>query len=200
MKEKYLSISTPGNSLFKDRGSKFIGYAFPAHSVEQAKEHLQTVKKEHPQATHHCLAYRIGVEGLTFRASDDGEPSGSAGRPILGQIDSAGLTNIVVIVVRYYGGTMLGVPGLINAYKTAAAEALQQAGKTEKWICKTLEIAMDYNAIGEVLYLLKQCEAEVLRQDLQLFCTLTAAIPIVYYDQYTALLLQIRGLSLKEVA
>jgi uncharacterized YigZ family protein len=200
IKDKYKTIVAPTTSLFKDRGSKFLGYSFPISSTEDAKLKLNEVKKEHPKATHHCFAYRLGVDGLSFRASDDGEPSGSAGRPILGQIDSAEYTNVLVVVVRYYGGTMLGVPGLINAYKTSAAEALQQAESIEKWMTQRVEITMDYNAMSEVLYLLKQCEAEIAKQDLQLFCTIIADIPKVHFEHYTNLLLQIRGLNIKPMS
>ena len=121
----YQSIEKPAIAEYKDRGSKFIAYAFPVNSVNEFKEKLAAIKKEHPKATHHCFGYRLGLDGNNFRVSDDGEPSGTAGRPILGQIDSKKLTNVLIIVVRYFGGTLLGVPGLINAYKTAAALALQ---------------------------------------------------------------------------
>lgn len=198
--EKYKTISGETTSLFKDRGSKFLGYAFPILSVDDAKIKLQGVKKEHAKATHHCFAYRLGVDGLVFRSSDDGEPGGSAGRPILGQIDSAECTNVLIVVVRYYGGTMLGVPGLINAYKTAAAEAIQAATFTEKWITQNIEIELNYNSMSEVLYLLRQAEADVLKQDLQLFCTILAAVPKLNVEQCKAQLLKINGLSLKVIA
>ncbi|HEY8971071.1 MAG TPA: YigZ family protein, partial [Puia sp.] len=113
----YYTIEKEATAEFKDRGSKFIGYAIPVSSVDEFKEKLNEVKKLHPKATHHCFAYRLGLDGNVFRVSDDGEPSGSAGRPILGQIDSKELVNVLVVVVRYFGGTLLGVPGLINAYK-----------------------------------------------------------------------------------
>jgi uncharacterized YigZ family protein len=198
-KTKYKTIASSTTSFFKDRGSKFLGYSFPILSIEDAKTRLLEVKKEHPKATHHCFAYRLGIDGLSFRASDDGEPSGSAGRPILGQIDSADCTNMMIVVVRYYGGTMLGVPGLINAYKTAAAETFTTATLIEKWVTQTVEITMDYNAMSEVLYLLKQCEAEIIKQDLQLFCSITACIPKVHFEHYAALLFKIRGLNLKPI-
>ena len=113
----YYTIEKPAYAEYKDRGSRFLAYAFPAQSVEEFKKRLRELKEEHPRAAHHCAAYRLGADGQTFRASDDGEPSGSAGKPILGQIDSKELTNTAVVVVRYFGGTLLGVPGLINAYK-----------------------------------------------------------------------------------
>ena len=199
-KEKYKTIAASTTSLFKDRGSKFLSYSFPILSIDDVKAKINEVKKEHPKATHHCFAYRIGIDGLSFRASDDGEPSGSAGRPILGQIDSAGFSNILVVVVRYYGGTMLGVPGLINAYKTATAEALQIAVPIEKWICQRVEITLDYNIMSEVLYLLKQCEAEIIKQELQLFCSIVADIPTIHFEAYAAQILKIRGTNLKPLS
>src|SRR5882724_8840607 len=130
----YTTVAKSGMAEFKDRGSKFIGYVYPVASTEEFKESLNDVKKQHPRATHHCFAYRLGLDGNTYRVSDDGEPSGTAGRPILGQIDSKGLVNTLVVVVRYFGGTLLGVPGLINAYKSAAALALQIAPQAQKQV------------------------------------------------------------------
>ena len=199
-KEKFKTIAAATTSLFKDRGSKFLGYSFPINSIEEVKAKLIEVKQEHPKATHHCFAYRIGIDGLSFRASDDGEPSGSAGRPILGQIDSAGFTNVLVVIVRYYGGTMLGVPGLINAYKTATTEVLQIAIPIEKWICQRMEITFDYNAMSEVLYLLKQNEAEIIKQELQLFCSIIADIPKVNTETCAAQILKIRGTTIQPQA
>src|SRR5260370_9227955 len=121
----YYTIEKTATAEFTERGSKFIAYACPVKSVDEFKETLNEIKKEHPKATHHCFAYRIGLDGNNFRVNDDVEPSGSAGRPILGQIDSKQLTNVLVVVVRYFGGTLLGVPGFINAQKTAAALAFQ---------------------------------------------------------------------------
>ena len=114
--EFYYTIAQPVVTEFKDRGSRFLAYAYPLASVDDFKAKMKLLKEEHPKAVHHCFAYRLGVDGNTFRVSDDGEPSGSAGRPILGQIDSKQLCNVLVVVVRYFGGTLLGVPGLINAY------------------------------------------------------------------------------------
>src|SRR4051794_38430929 len=122
---KYITIASATTGDFRDRGSKFLAYAYPVLNAADIKEKLQGLKKEHPKAVHHCYAYRLGTDGTQYRANDAGEPSGSAGRPILGQIDSMGLTNVLVVVVRYFGGALLGVPGLINAYKTAATNALE---------------------------------------------------------------------------
>src|ERR1700748_2409758 len=121
----YYTIDKPGVAEFKDRGSRFIACAIPLPAVEDFKKRMEETRKAYPKATHYCFAYRIGTDNNTFRSGDDGEPSGTAGKPILGQIDSKNLTNILVVVVRYFGGTLLGVPGLINAYKTAASLVLQ---------------------------------------------------------------------------
>src|SRR5688500_4829386 len=121
----YHTIEKACVAEYKDRGSRFVAFAYPIQTAEQFKKQLKILKEDHPKAAHHCFAYRIGTDGTNFRSSDDGEPTGSAGKPILGQIDSKSLTNISVIVVRYFGGTLLGVPGLINAYKTVTSFALQ---------------------------------------------------------------------------
>jgi len=157
------------------------------------------LKKEHPKAVHHCYAYRLGADGTQYRANDDGEPSGSAGKPILGQIDSMGLINVLVVVVRYFGGTLLGVPGLINAYKTVTAQSLEHVPKTEQWIENMVDISFDYPAMGEVLYLLKQAEATIYKQDLQLFCEIKAGIPRMHSDTYVQRLSEIRGVTVKAV-
>lgn len=196
---KYRIPEKPATAEFKDRGSRFIAYAYPVTSVAEAKEHLQALKKVHPKANHHCVAYRIGNDGNLFRASDDGEPSGSAGKPILGQIDSAGLSNTLVVVVRYFGGTLLGVPGLINAYKTATAEALSKTGIIERWIEDKVEITFDYPTMSEVLYVLKQAEATIYKQDLQLFCSIIAGIPRKHSGVYLKRLREIRGVEVSDI-
>ena len=173
----YYTIEKSAVAEFKDRGSKFIGYAYPVKNVDEFKDRLNEVKKEHPKATHHCFAYRLGLDGNTFRVSDDGEPSGTAGRPILGQIDSKELVNTLVVVVRYFGGTLLGVPGLINAYKSAAALALQIAPQAQKQVEKEYTLQFDYTQVNEVMTLVKQYNCRVVRQEMQLFCNMTIAIP-----------------------
>ena len=130
--DTYKSISMPSKGLFKDNGSRFIALAYPVESEEEIKEIVSSLKKEYHDARHHCYAYRLGLDGSKWRANDDGEPSGSAGRPILGQIDSAGLSDILVVVVRYFGGIKLGIPGLIRAYKTSTADALSRAETCDK--------------------------------------------------------------------
>ena len=173
----YSTIEIPAIAEFKDRGSKFLAYSYPVESVDACKKIIAGLKKEHPKAVHFCVAYRIGVEGNLFRASDDGEPAGSAGRPILGQIDSKELTNLMVVVVRYFGGTLLGVPGLINAYKTATTLALQLAPIVQKPIEIKYELNFDYHQMNEVMMIVKQYNCSVAEQAAQLFVQLKIGIP-----------------------
>lgn len=150
-KDTYHTIAKDSFGEFKDRGSKFLAYAYPAEDKTAVEEALAQVRKLHPKARHHCYAYRLGLDKNNFRANDDGEPSGTAGRPILGQIDSAGLTNTIVIVVRYFGGTLLGASGLINAYKKSTAEALSQAEVIEKIVEEKYTIFFDYGHMSKVM-------------------------------------------------
>lgn len=175
--EFYKTIEQPATAEFRDRGSKFTAYAFPIESVVDFKKHLQLLKKEHPKAEHHCFAYRIGTDGNSFRVSDDGEPSGTAGKPILGQIDSKDLTNLAIIVVRYFGGSLLGVPGLINAYKTVASLVLQVTPLIPKQIEVKYIVHFDYTQMNEVMMVMKQCSCTIVAQEMQLFCNVTAGIP-----------------------
>src|SRR5215203_3231404 len=146
----YNTIEKPSQTEFKDRGSRFIAYAFPLQSTDVFKKRLKELKEEHPKAVHHCFAYRIGTDGNNFRASDDGEPSGSAGKPILGQIDSKSLIDVAVVVVRYFGGTLLGVPGLINAYKMTTSLVLQLTPIIEKPVLISYELQFDYTLMNDV--------------------------------------------------
>ena len=173
----YYTIEKPSVAEYKERGSKFIAYAFPLDAASEFKNQLQQLKKEHPKAEHHCFAYRIGMDGNNFRSSDDGEPSGSAGKPILGQLDSKQITNASIIVVRYFGGSLLGVPGLINAYRTAAAIALQLTPIVQKQVETNYTIQFDYTQVNEIMILLKQYQCSIVRQEMQLFCAITAGIP-----------------------
>lgn len=174
----YNTVAQPSTAEFKDRGSKFIAYAYPVETANEFKNLLQELKKEHPKAAHHCFAYRIGTDGNNFRSSDDGEPSGSAGKPILGQIDSKQVTNVLVVVVRYFGGTLLGVPGLINAYKTATALALQVTPVIQKQVEIKYTIEFDYTQMNEVMMVMKQFNCTILEQEMQLFCKIKTGIPV----------------------
>jgi uncharacterized YigZ family protein len=193
----YYTIEQPSMAEFKDRGSKFLAYAYPAKDIDTCKKILAQLKKEHGKAVHHCLAYRLGVDGLTFRVSDDGEPAGSAGRPILGQIDSKGLTNVFVVVVRYFGGTLLGIPGLINAYKTATALALQLSPIIKKPIEIPFELNFDYHQMNEVMLLVKHYNCSVVEQTTQLFIQLHIGIPKNRLDEVLEKLGTLRAVSFK---
>ena len=173
----FLTIGQNSTAEFKDRGSKFIAYAFPIETVEDFKKQLANLKKEHPKAVHHCFGYRIGLDGNNFRVSDDGEPSGSAGKPILGQLDSKQITNALIVVVRYFGGTLLGVPGLINAYKMAASLVLQTTTVIQQPIEVNYELHFDYTKMNDVMMIVKQCNCTILNQETQLFCILKMGIP-----------------------
>ena len=164
----YNTIEKPSVAEFKDRGSKFIAYAYPISGISNFKERLAALKKEHPKAAHHCFAYRIGTDGNNFRVSDDGEPSGSAGRPILGQIDSKQVTNVVIIVVRYFGGTLLGVPGLIHSYKTATALAFDENSIIQQPILINCRLQFDYTQMNDVMKIVKQYECVIQKQETQL--------------------------------
>src|SRR4249920_173370 len=181
--DHFFTIEKPVSAEFKDRGSKFIAYVYPIETADDFKKYLQELKKEHAKAVHHCFAYRIGMDGNNFRVSDDGEPSGSAGRPILGQLDSKQVTNTAVIVVRYFGGTLLGVPGLINAYKTATALALQVVPIVQKQMEVIYQLQFDYTQMNDVMMVLKQMGCTILSQELQLFCIMKTGIPLSRQDE-----------------
>ena len=193
----YYTIEQPSMAEFKDRGSKFLAYAYPAKDIDSCKKLLAQLKKEHGKAVHHCLAYRLGVDGSTFRVSDDGEPAGSAGRPILGQIDSKGLTNVFVVVVRYFGGTLLGIPGLINAYKTATALSLQLSPIIKKPIEIPYELNFDYHQMNEVMLLVKHYNCSVVEQTAQLFIQLHIGIPKNRLDEVLEKLGALRDVTIK---
>lgn len=173
----YYTIEKESVAEFKDRNSSFLAYAFPLETKEEFKIRLKQLKDEHPKAAHYCFAYRIGTDGNNFRCSDDGEPSGSAGRPILGQIGSHGLTNIAVIVVRYFGGTLLGLTGLMNAYKTSASFALQLNPFVKKQVLVKYRLQFDYTLMNEMMIIVKKHLCEVIKQEMQLFCLIEIGIP-----------------------
>lgn len=198
--EFFYTIDKPSFAEFKDRGSKFLAFAYPIDTVEAFKSRLQELKKEHPKAAHHCFAYRLGTDGSQFRVSDDGEPSGSAGRPILGQIDSKELTNVAVIVVRYFGGTLLGVPGLINAYKSATAMALQLTPIIQTPVLLRYQLQFDYTRQNEVMTILKQYNCSVLRQEQQLFCIVDIGIPMSRIDEVEYRLKEMHTVDVKKLA
>ena len=174
--DAYRSIASRSEGLFKDNGSRFIALAYPVETEEQVREIVAGLRKEYHEARHHCYAYRLGYQGDRFRASDDGEPSGSAGRPILGQIDSLGLSDVLVVVVRYFGGIKLGIPGLIRAYKTSTADALSQAAVVEKVAGRTYRVSFDYAAMNDVMKALKDLGLAATGQDFGLQCSLDVRV------------------------
>ena len=171
LKDTYKTIANPSEEvLFKEKSSKFFGYAFPVCSQDEIKTNLEHLKKQHFGAVHFCYAYQIGTEKVEFRANDDGEPSNSAGMPIYGQIQSFELTNILIVVVRYFGGTKLGVGGLISAYKTTAQMALEAAEIIDKTIDVNFNISFDYKNINKVMRIIKEKKLVVTSQKMELNC------------------------------
>ena len=182
--DAYQSIKAPSQGLFKDNGSRFIAFAYPVETEEQVKEYVSALKKEYHDARHHCFAYRLGYKGDLWRASDDGEPSGSAGRPILGQIDSLGLSDILVVVVRYFGGIKLGIPGLIRAYKSSTADALSSASVVEKVAAKHFRIGFDYLAMNDVMKVVKDMDLQPSAQDYGEQCSLQVRVRLSLVDSF----------------
>ncbi len=170
--DTYLTISSPSEALYKDKGSKFYAFAYPVQTIEQIKEILAEKRKEYYDARHVCYAYMLGYERDVFRANDDGEPSGTAGRPILGQINSSNLTDILIIVVRYFGGTLLGTSGLIQAYKTSAAEAIAAATIEERIVEKTFVSKFGYQDLNAVMRIMKDFDLAIVNQIQEMDCTL----------------------------
>jgi uncharacterized YigZ family protein len=163
--DSYFTIKEAAQGVFRDRGSKFLAYAFPVVNENEIKQYLSALRKEHPSARHHCYAWRLGAGKEAWRANDDGEPSGTAGKPILGQIQSNDLTNVVIVVVRYFGGTLLGASGLINAYKAAAAEAIKNSVIEEKFIMFEYETEFSFDDMNDVMRILKENECKITSQD-----------------------------------
>lgn len=177
MSDAYLTIKAQSIGEFRDRGSKFIAYAFPISKEQDWQPYLEALRKEHPKANHHCFAYRLGLDKNNYRANDDGEPSGTAGRPILGQIDSFGLTNVFIVVVRYFGGTLLGTSGLINAYRECAADALKNAEVIEKTVEEFYRLTFDYAIMSDVMNAIKKLGLPMLEQNFGDLGSVNIAIP-----------------------
>ena len=198
--DTYKTISKPSiGELFKDKNSKFIGYVFPVENEDQIKTHIEEVKKEHYSARHWCYAYQLGTETTTFRANDDGEPNNSAGMPIYGQIQSFEVTNVLVIVVRYYGGVKLGVGGLINAYKTSAQFALEASDIIEKTINKNFLLKFEYKNMSKVMRILKENQIEISNQTLKLDCLLEISVRKGNASKIFELFNQFYGVEISEL-
>lgn len=175
--DSYKEIQDPSTGKYKEKGSKFIAYSYPVYSEVDIKKRIEEVKKIEHSARHHCYAFVLHPDKSSQRASDDGEPSSTAGKPIIGQILSNDLTNILIIVVRYFGGVKLGVPGLIRSYKTAAAEAIINSTIIEKIIKEQFEVCFKYPQMNDVMRLVKEFDLEVVKTDFQIDCKLIFAVP-----------------------
>jgi uncharacterized YigZ family protein len=173
MEDVYQTIAEVSSGIFKDKGSKFLAFAYPVQTEEEVKQIISSLKKEHHSARHHCYAWRMGTENIVYRTNDDGEPSSTAGKPILGQLLSFNLTNTLVVVVRYFGGTLLGVSGLINAYKNAAADALSNAKIIQKRIETTWALLFTYHEMQDVMNLIKQENLVMMHSAFNEICELT---------------------------
>ncbi|MCH7408302.1 YigZ family protein [Belliella sp. DSM 111904] len=184
MEDTYLTVSGISEGLYKEKGSKFISFAFPVADEEDIRDHLDELRKKYYDARHHCYAYILGAEQDRFRANDDGEPNHSAGDPILGQIRSNQLTNTLVVVVRYFGGTKLGVGGLIAAYKTAAAEALENNNIIEEIVKSKFQLKFDYLAMNDVMKLIKDMDLEILNQQFDNTCLITLNVRKTLVDVF----------------
>jgi len=176
VEDSFSTISAPSEALFKDRGSRFLGYAYPVKSDTEARSLWLQLKELHPKAVHWCYAYRLGTDRNRYRASDDGEPSGSAGKPILNVLYSRGLTNVLVVVVRYFGGTLLGVPGLINAYKTATELALDETTVIQGYVTVSYRVSFPYESMNSVMKVVKEMNLEIQNPVYEMDCRLDVEV------------------------
>jgi uncharacterized YigZ family protein len=176
LKDSYLTIAAPAEAIYKEKSSKFLTYAYPVHSEEEIRELLEVLYKRHYDATHHCYAWRMGPHGEQFRSNDDGEPSGTAGKPILGQLLSNSLTDCLIVVVRYFGGTKLGVSGLIQAYKESTADVIAASNIIEKTVDRVINIAFSYISMNGVMRVIKEMSPRIDEQVFDNLCTLRLRI------------------------
>jgi len=197
MEDVYQTIEKESQGYFKDKGSKFYAFAFPIKSEDEVKEIILRLRKEHHSARHHCYAWRLGTEEITFRVNDDGEPSSTAGKPILGQLQSFNVTNILIVVVRYFGGTLLGVSGLINAYRNAAADALGNAEIKQKIIEREVVLDFTYNELADVMNIIKQENLTVIQSRFEEKCNLIFSVRKSEYEKVMKIFKNIYGVNLK---
>ena len=198
MSDTYKTIIASTEGIYKEKGSKFLSFAIPVSSADEVKEIVKNYRKEYYDSRHVCYAYMLGADRKEFRANDDGEPSGTAGRPILGQINSRELTNILVIVVRYFGGILLGTGGLVVAYKEATTDALDQAEVIEKTVDETISIVFDYVLMNEVMRIIKDTNAQISSQNFEDQCAMQLSIRKQDAGLLSAKLAKIYGLQIKE--
>ncbi|MCC8035772.1 MAG: YigZ family protein [Rikenellaceae bacterium] len=197
-KDRYLTIEGPAEAGFRDKGSRFMAWAYPVCSEDEIREIVDFLRKKYYDATHICYAWRLGAEGEKYRANDDGEPSGTAGKPILGQMLSRNITNVLVAVVRYFGGTKLGVPGLINAYRVSAAEVLDKCTVVERTVDSVVTAEFSYLGMNEVMRVVKEMNPVVVSQDFDNLCRITLRIRQSLGETLRSKLSKIEGVSLKE--
>jgi len=196
--DTYFTIEGPAaEGVYRARGSKFLAFAYPINAENDIKPLLAQLRVQHPKANHHCWAMRLGIDRSVFRINDDGEPSGTAGRPILNTLLSKNLTNILVVVVRYFGGTLLGVPGLINAYRTATEEAIKNAAIIEKTVNDTYVITFDYRHMNEIMRIIKEDSLTVLGQQLDNNCVMEIAIRKMQVNRSIGKLEKVEGIIIK---
>lgn len=197
MEDTYKTIKTPSEGLFKDKGSKFFAFAYPIEQESEVKALIEPLRKEHFKAVHFCYAYRLGLDRTNFRVNDDGEPSGSAGRPILNVLLSKDITNILVVVVRYWGGTLLGVPGLINAYKSATEEALLVSEIIEKTVNEVYQVQFEYIQMNDVMKVVKDFDLKIKNQQFDNQCTIEIDFRQSLSNQILGKLEKIEGISVE---
>jgi uncharacterized YigZ family protein len=198
--DEYLTIARPSEGIYKEKGSKFLGFAYPVHSQAQVKDRLEQVKARYHDARHHCYAYRLGPGMKTFRMNDDGEPSSTAGRPIFGQIQSYNLTDVLVVVVRYFGGTLLGTSGLIRSYKQAAEEALSHARIIKKTVESLYQLEFDYTLMNEVMRLLHELDIQPYERAFQESCTFRIGIRQSAEQQVAERFRSLKGITIKRIS
>ena len=199
IKDSYKSIAAEARGLFKDNGSRFIAHAYPVETEEEVKEIVAALKKEYYDARHHVYAYRLGHLGDRFRANDDGEPSGSSARPVLGQIDSNGLSDILVVVVRYFGGIKLGIPGLIRAYKTSTADALANAQVVEKIAARRFRVIFGYMNMNAVMKVMKDMGLEQKNQVFDMECSIDTSVRLSQTDSFLERMADVEGCRVEEI-
>ena len=199
VEDSYKSIAGHSEGLFKDNGSRFIAHAYPVETEEEVRSIVSALRKEYYDARHHCYAYRLGYKGDVFRASDDGEPAGSSGRPILGQIDSNGLSDVLVVVVRYFGGIKLGIPGLIRAYKTSTADAISNANIAEKIASRRFRVVFGYMSMNSVMKVMKDLNLSESNQQFDMECSLQTVVRLTLVDSFLERMADVEGCRVEEV-
>lgn len=193
----YTTLLSPSEGVYKEKGSKFLAFAYPVMEEEEIKQHIQELKQKYYDARHHCYAWQLGLDENHYRVNDDGEPSGTAGKPIHGQIRSHGVTNVLVVVVRYFGGTKLGTSGLINAYKLASADALANAALVERTINNHYRMCFSYAVMNDVMRVIKEEAPEVSSQQFDIACTMNLSVRLTASEALVNRLEKIEGVEVE---